>query len=97
MSQIIAPPLTGVFGFIDAHEDFINDGAFFVEPWDVPAGNSSWGDIPALRHARGGNLSFCDGHVEPHRWRYPKKRQGPAQNAADLQDLRWLQARLPGP
>lgn len=44
-------------------------------------------------------LSYLDGHVESHRWRYPKAHlpfKSAVQGNDDLQDLRWLQARLPG-
>ena len=50
-------------------------------------------------------LSFLDEHVEHHRWRWPKANKDPfnppgltaVANDQDLQDLRWLQERLPGP
>jgi prepilin-type processing-associated H-X9-DG protein len=71
------------------------NGCDFALYWD-----SSWYDIPADRHNMGVNLSFVDGHVEHHRWRYPKANKScvsSAQGKDDLQDLRWLQEWLPGP
>ena len=59
-----------------------------------------WNDIPSDRHNRAANLSFVDGHIETHRWRWPKANRELFDTAAkpgDLQDLRWLQARLPEP
>jgi hypothetical protein len=45
-------------------------------------------------------VAFGDGHVEHHRWKWPKADKTmftPPVNDQDLQDLRWLQERLPGP
>jgi len=41
-------------------------------------------DSYVCHHNGAGGLSFVDGHAEIKRW-------------LDLQDLRWLQERLPGP
>ena len=49
----------------------------------------------------GANLGFADGHVEFHKWKYPHRIRNGAErditNALDLQDLRWLLSRVPGP
>jgi prepilin-type processing-associated H-X9-DG protein len=63
-------------------------------------GDRFWNDIPADRHGMGVNLSFLDGHTEHHRWRFPKAKKNfltSVSNDDDLKDLRWMQARLPGP
>ncbi|MBI3418128.1 MAG: hypothetical protein HY043_22800 [Verrucomicrobia bacterium] len=53
--------------------------------------------MPGERHGRGANLSFLDGHVDFHRWKFtPKRFVSPGQppvNALDLQDLTWLHER----
>ena len=62
--------------------------------------NRQWNDIPSDRQSRAANLSFVDGHAETHRWRLSKANRpvfDPASKPDDLQDLRWLQARLPEP
>jgi prepilin-type N-terminal cleavage/methylation domain-containing protein/prepilin-type processing-associated H-X9-DG protein len=78
-SEIAAP--SEIYAFIDEDEDSINDGTF----WS-PLGFNGWGDVPAIRHSLGANLSFTDGHAEAHRWRLPNQ-LGKASNRPDLQ---WL-------
>jgi prepilin-type N-terminal cleavage/methylation domain-containing protein/prepilin-type processing-associated H-X9-DG protein len=90
------PNSAEVFVFLDENEDSIADGHFkVVNPWER-FGNV-WIDLPADRHSRGCNLSFADGHVDSHRWHWPKKFinyfQDPA-NGQDERDLRWLQQRI---
>jgi prepilin-type processing-associated H-X9-DG protein len=51
--------------------------------------------LPADRHQQGANLALADGHVEHWRWQARKvftARWVPAYDAADLADLRRLQA-----
>lgn len=98
VAQIVNPPPIRVFTFIDASERGINDGRFVVRPLGFSGGDRRWNDVPADRHARGANLSFLDGHVEPHRWQWPKAGKSiltEIENNTDLQDLPWLQDRLP--
>ncbi|MSU35624.1 MAG: prepilin-type N-terminal cleavage/methylation domain-containing protein [Pedosphaera sp.] len=85
------------FAFIDSSEHTINSGTFGLLPMDFAGGNL-WEDVPADRHSRGANLSFVDGHAEYHRWRAPKPKEFAAKATGDdLQDLRWLQDRVPTP
>lgn len=56
-------PAAGIFVFIDEHPDTINDG-FFMNRLE----QNTWGNLPASSHNGAGNLSYADGHVEPHRW-----------------------------
>lgn len=91
VNQIVNPPPSGAFAFLDASERHINgcDFALYLD--------QNWWDIPGDRHDVGVNLSFVDGHVEHHRWRFPKSNKSigtPAHGNEDLQDLRWLQDRL---
>jgi prepilin-type N-terminal cleavage/methylation domain-containing protein/prepilin-type processing-associated H-X9-DG protein len=51
------------FVFIDEHPDTINDG-FFMNRLE----QYTWGNLPASSHNGAANLSYADGHVEPHRW-----------------------------
>ena len=91
-SEIVSPGPSQVYAFIDEDDRTINDGTFFSpEAWAM------WGDLPAVRHALGSNFSFADGHVEPWRWRWPKKQRGPPVNADDKRDLQRLWLASPGP
>jgi prepilin-type processing-associated H-X9-DG protein len=56
--------------------------------------------VPASRdRGCGANLGFADGHVEFHKWKYPRRVRKGAElditNALDLGDLRWLLSRVP--
>jgi len=79
------------FVFIDEHEQTVDDG-IFVMGSDM----SDWWELPTDRHNRGCNLSFLDGHVEYRRWKFPKIFRHYQQRATeDLEDLHWLQGKLP--
>jgi prepilin-type processing-associated H-X9-DG protein len=85
-----------IFEFIepsDATCDLCAFGPYIDPPY-------AWGQEPTDRHSQGGDLSFLDGHVEYHRWLWPKRRpddNGPLlpENAQDNQDLMWLLVRTP--
>lgn len=98
-SQVKAASDGQCFSFIEDHELSIDDGMFTVSQknWFPPDPiTDQWMELPTDRHNQGCNLAFIDGHAEHHRWRSHKKFGGyfsPART--DLQDLRWLQDRLP--
>ncbi|MBI3851274.1 MAG: DUF1559 domain-containing protein [Verrucomicrobia bacterium] len=98
------------FVFLDEHELTIDDGVFFLhapgdtgEHWEASHGatpafeGGHWMDRPSDRHNQGCNLSFADGRTEHRKWLFPKKGAGDQQvaNAADFQDLCWLQKGIP--
>jgi len=102
-SQLIEPPPDQIFVFMDEHEQSIDDGAIIVGN-PVNKVGDEWWDLPADLHSRGCNISFADGHVVHHSWKWPKifkqHRQWVALKSADprrgdLQDLTWLEARVP--
>jgi len=92
-SEIVSPGPAQVYAFIDEDDRTINDGTFFSpeEMWGM------WGDLPAIRHALGCNLSFADGHADHWRWRWPDKQSGPPVNPDDSEDLQRLWLASPGP
>jgi prepilin-type N-terminal cleavage/methylation domain-containing protein/prepilin-type processing-associated H-X9-DG protein len=88
---------SGIFGFLCVDHRSIDAGSFFcleIPDWAV------WWTTPGQRHSLGANLSFLDGHVESHRWRYAGRQHLEAQyqravNPADRGDLLWLVQRTP--
>ena len=85
---------SSIFLFLDEVEGGIDDGLFGIDL--APA--TDWVNMPADRHNRGANLSFCDGHVERWHWKTSKIWQypgSPVANNLDLLDLERLQAALP--
>ena len=84
------------FCFLDESEQSIGDGRFLLSEVDWLRGPWDWGDLPGERHGRGANLSFLDGHVASHRWRYTPKQMlvyegnTPTVNNLDKEDLMWV-------
>jgi prepilin-type N-terminal cleavage/methylation domain-containing protein/prepilin-type processing-associated H-X9-DG protein len=62
---------TGIYVFIDVHEEEILDALFGI-PLPGDSWDGIWFDLPANRHNQGGSLSFVDGHVERWKWKAPK-------------------------
>jgi prepilin-type processing-associated H-X9-DG protein/prepilin-type N-terminal cleavage/methylation domain-containing protein len=92
-TQIVNPPPSGLFVFIDTQEDDIWDATFGIFSPDSFWADY-WIDLAADRHGRGANLSFADGHVEHWHWKAPKNFEGvwwPAYSSEDLEDLQRLQ------
>ena len=84
-SELVSP--SQIYAFIDEDERNIDDGTF----WSPQSIAPYWGNVPAVRHSSGSNLSFADGHVEPKRWRWLYKQAFvPPANADDKRDLEWL-------
>ena len=92
-SEIVSPGPAQVYAFIDEDDRTINDGTFFSpeEMWGM------WGDLPAIRHALGCNLSFADGHADHWRWTVPKifiDAPQPVVGEGEIKDYRRVQARV---
>jgi prepilin-type processing-associated H-X9-DG protein len=96
----LRPPASGVFAFIDEHEQSIDAGFWVLDQpgWVISPPDDYWYSLPADRHRRGCNLSFLDGHVEHWRWQDPKVYHGfnvLATPGGDRADIRRLQEALP--
>jgi prepilin-type N-terminal cleavage/methylation domain-containing protein/prepilin-type processing-associated H-X9-DG protein len=66
-SQIVMTSPSSTSVFLDESPITINDGYFAVHII-----GDQWGDLPAVWHGRGDNLSFADGHAEHWRWTDPR-------------------------
>jgi prepilin-type N-terminal cleavage/methylation domain-containing protein len=107
LSAFIDPPASQMFGFMDEHEQGIDDGIMVVSTpayYPDPAGEQLWFDTPSDRHSQGCSISFTDGRVEHMKWRWPKKFTQLGQPVADRnvdpqqldrQDLQRLQRYVP--
>jgi prepilin-type N-terminal cleavage/methylation domain-containing protein/prepilin-type processing-associated H-X9-DG protein len=99
------PPPSGVFVFLDEHEQSIDCGTFaitqpswLVDMPDAKIWDSTWFSLPADRHQQGCNLSFLDSHVEHWRWQAPKRHRGwitPATSDSDIADHHRIQEAVP--
>lgn len=95
--EVVAPEPAHMFSFMETHDKWIIDSTFGVYSINNPNRNR-WIDIPSDRHKQAGNVAFLDGHVEHWKWKYRKVYSvwfPPAANAADLEDLRRVQAAFP--
>jgi prepilin-type N-terminal cleavage/methylation domain-containing protein/prepilin-type processing-associated H-X9-DG protein len=83
---------TGIFAFIDVHEDGILDALFGIPPANS-AWDGYWFDLPANRHNQAASLSFIDGHVERWKWVAPKifHHLGERVRSDEMADYRRLQ------
>jgi prepilin-type N-terminal cleavage/methylation domain-containing protein/prepilin-type processing-associated H-X9-DG protein len=73
------PQPSQMFVFVEEHPDSIDDG-YFLNKMD----SLQWLDLPASYHNGAANLSFCDSHCEPHRWRCSTTRRPARPGAAHL-------------
>jgi prepilin-type N-terminal cleavage/methylation domain-containing protein/prepilin-type processing-associated H-X9-DG protein len=105
LSQIVRPPPTGTFVFIDEHEETIDDGLWNTPPRGLTAPgvpvlardwDPVWDNLPAVRHSQGANIAFADVHVDHHKWRWPNRKWNSDSNGLkianqlDQQDLIWM-------
>jgi prepilin-type N-terminal cleavage/methylation domain-containing protein/prepilin-type processing-associated H-X9-DG protein len=93
--------------FLDEREDSILDSVFMLHPAGFKEANPSLYRLvnyPGSYHNGAGNLSFADGHAEPHRWLDPRTkpplvRDHPILRTVDgtscpgNPDVQWIQAR----
>jgi prepilin-type N-terminal cleavage/methylation domain-containing protein/prepilin-type processing-associated H-X9-DG protein len=103
MGDLVDPPPSRTWVFIDEREDSINDGWFAVDMVDQGP-NAMWIDVPATRHDLGAVLSFADGHCEYKAWLDPGLDPPMIMGTAiaspvacpNSRDVTWLQARTTG-
>ena len=99
-SQIINPPPSLAFVFIDEREDSIDDGYFGVDMIDVGP-RAKMANYPASYHGGAGGLSFADGHAEIKHWKDPRTKPPLVKGAwtptyitmPNNADIAWLQER----
>ena len=103
MSAIGSISPSECWAFIDEHERTVDDGIFVMsspylrggDPGN-PKDSGDWIELPTNHHNQAANLSFLEGHAELKHWEFPKKFRRYGQRATiDLEDLRWLQRKLP--
>ncbi len=63
-ADILYPPPSRAFVFMDEKSESIDDGVI----WVIALSPRSWPNVPASWHNRGNVLSFADGHAEHWRW-----------------------------
>lgn len=100
LSQILRPPSSGTFVFIDEQEESIDDGLWNNDPSALVVPGEpvldhapTWKNLPADRHNQAANIALADGHVQHHKWLWPKRNWDPNHpdrtpaNSLDMQDL----------
>lgn len=102
-SDIVDPPISKAWVFMDEREDSINDGLFQTNL----KGRGKLAkivDYPASYHNRAAGISFADGHAQIKRWHdrrtTPELRSSPIEldvPSPDNPDVAWLQERSSSP
>ena len=99
VDDLAAPGAARVFMFQDVLPENLCFPAFMVQmPGDAGEGFFHY---PSSQHNQGGVISFCDGHVESHRWVDPRTRPpippggivGHGIPSAGNVDLAWIRER----
>ncbi|HSA12152.1 MAG TPA: prepilin-type cleavage/methylation domain-containing protein [Candidatus Paceibacterota bacterium] len=93
LSQIIRPPPSQAFVFLDENPSTLDDGYFLVVFNTV-----IWGNDPGIYHNGACGLSFADGHSEIHKWLDPDTR-APVKPVSPRgpRDVPWMQLRTSAP
>ena len=71
LTEIIDPPPSRTFVFLDEREDCIDDGYFGVDMVN-PIASATWVNYPANYHNGAAGFSFADGHAEIKKWIDPR-------------------------
>jgi prepilin-type processing-associated H-X9-DG protein len=78
MNEILRPPPCNALLFVDESINSVDDCFFSIVL------SATWWNSPTIRHSRGGQFSFADGHAERWRWQALNVEQDwviPANNA----------------
>jgi prepilin-type N-terminal cleavage/methylation domain-containing protein/prepilin-type processing-associated H-X9-DG protein len=105
VSQIIHPPPSQAFVFLDESVCTIDDGQYGLSPSGPNFTVNNWLNFPTPRHNNAATFSFADGHASVFKWqgkllstmdaaRPPMQPPVNVALAADLVDLRKVQAAL---
>jgi prepilin-type processing-associated H-X9-DG protein len=99
-SRLVDPPPERTWVFIEEHERSIDDSCFKIGRPGSNTKRLSWLDFRADRHNNRANLSFADGRVESHPWRFrysswPGPIHPPISDPLDREDLEWLMEGVP--
>jgi len=81
---------SAVWVTIDEHEQTIDDSWFLVTMDD----SHPFASFPAMRHHRGYNLNFADGHVEHHALRDPNTQAPSKYTDIDPRNSDWIALKL---
>lgn len=97
LSEMVRPAPSMFLTFVDERVETINDGSFALQ-WDfqrTQPGRWVLRDKPGVRHRRGANLVFLDGHVERQVWRDERTINPPRDDALmpGNRDILWMQER----
>lgn len=108
VSDMVNPPPSNLYVFLDERDDSINDGYYVVLMDGFPdhPAQQSIVDYPSSYHNGAGGFSFADGHAEIHRWLDPRTRKNyqkdvhlsvlPPNASPNNRDVLWLQERAAG-
>ncbi len=92
-TQIIRPPPSQAFVFLDENPSTLDDGYFLVVFNTI-----IWGNDPGIYHNGACGLSFADGHGEIHKWRDPDTLAEPKPASPQgPRDVPWMQLRTSAP
>ena len=95
IADIINPPPSQSFVFLDEHENTIDDSFFAIPVYAA----KHWQNSPSYWHNGGGTFGFADGHSEGHKWvhektRSPKRGYNFAPTPGGDKDLLWIKERI---
>jgi prepilin-type processing-associated H-X9-DG protein len=95
LGEIVRPGPAEMLTFLDERVETINDGSFGLQWAFDPNQPDQWvlRDKPGVRHRRGANLVFADGHVERRTWQDERTLDPPRDDALmpGNRDILWLQ------
>ncbi len=69
-TDLNSPGPANIFAFVDEspYTLLYTGGSVFSFDPGLPVGSEYWRNLPSFNHGKAGNVSFCDGHAEIHKW-----------------------------